>query len=68
MASWAAIAPITMPKFRPIPAITGMIKDNTIKELRAILVNSSDTTKVSGCLEKNVAKTHKITNRITTIL
>ena len=36
-----AIAPRTIPKFRPIPAMMGINSDNIRKELRPILVMSS---------------------------
>ena len=61
------MAPITMPKFNPIPAITGIIRDSTRAEFLAILVNSSGATKVSGCLEAMVAPIQSTTKRITTL-
>ena len=40
-ANWPAIAPRTMPKFSPIPARTGIIREITRKEFRASLVTRS---------------------------
>src|SRR5699024_11977794 len=40
-AIWAAMAPMTMLKFRPMPASTGISRESTIKPLRPIRVNSS---------------------------
>ncbi len=47
----AAMAPMTIPKLRPMPASTGISRESTVKPLRPMRVNSSADTKVSGLLE-----------------
>ena len=62
----AAMAPTTMPKLRPSPASTGMMRERTRKEFRATRVNSSPATKTMDCFEAIMAPMLRNTKMRTT--
>ncbi len=59
---------MTMPKFKPKPAKTGMINASTVKVLRVIRVKTPSTIKVIGLPESTIAAKQIAAKAIMTLL